>query len=118
VLGRFGEVVEARRTREGSFCCGAGGGQMFLAEEKGKRVKVERGEELVATDARTIATPVRFARRCFAMQWAPWRNRFLNCWTLRRLQRRRSLSRAASGRLLKPATRRAATRGKPGAPQE
>ena len=36
VVARYGETVEARRTRERSFCCGAGGGQMFLGEEEGQ----------------------------------------------------------------------------------
>ncbi|MCX6620995.1 MAG: (Fe-S)-binding protein [Acidobacteria bacterium] len=37
-----GKVVEAPRSHERSFCCGAGGGLVFLGEEQGKRVNVAR----------------------------------------------------------------------------
>jgi Fe-S oxidoreductase len=65
VLGRFAEVVDPPRSHERSFCCGAGGGQMFLGEEKGKRVNVARAEELVGTGAQVIGTACPFCQTMF-----------------------------------------------------
>lgn len=65
VLAQSVELLEAPRHRERSFCCGAGGGQMFLGEEKGKRINVTRAEELVATGASTVAAACPFCASMF-----------------------------------------------------
>jgi Fe-S oxidoreductase len=65
VLRQSVEVLEAPRNRERSFCCGAGGGQMFLGEEKGKRVNTARAEELIATGAETVAAACPFCASMF-----------------------------------------------------
>jgi Fe-S oxidoreductase len=65
VIGRFAQAVDPPRARERSFCCGAGGGQMFLGEEKGKRINMARAEELAATGAGTVGVACPFCQSMF-----------------------------------------------------
>jgi Fe-S oxidoreductase/nitrate reductase gamma subunit len=48
-------VINPTRSKDKGFCCGAGGARMFMEEHDGKRVNIERTEELLATGANTIA---------------------------------------------------------------
>ena len=65
VASLAGEVVEAPRSHQRSFCCGAGGGLAFLGEETGDRVSVTRAKELIATGASTIGTACPFCNTMF-----------------------------------------------------
>ena len=65
VVALAGELVEAPRHRERSFCCGAGGGLAFLGEEKGERVSHARAAELAATGATTVAAACPFCNSMF-----------------------------------------------------
>jgi Fe-S oxidoreductase/nitrate reductase gamma subunit len=50
------QLKETARNRDHGFCCGGGGGRMWLHENIGQNINVVRAEEMAKTDVDLIAT--------------------------------------------------------------
>ncbi|RJO76764.1 4Fe-4S dicluster domain-containing protein [Nocardia panacis] len=55
-------LVEMPRHAERSMCCGAGGARMWMEEQLGKRINVDRVDEALSTSPAKIATGCPFCR--------------------------------------------------------
>jgi Fe-S oxidoreductase/nitrate reductase gamma subunit len=60
------DFVEMGRNRERSFCCGAGGGHLWLEEQKvGERINVMRTEQALEVGAGAVATACPYCLQMF-----------------------------------------------------
>ena len=80
-LGRYNDIYEAprnavtatagriplemERNHGNSFCCGAGGGRMWLEESIGQRININRVEEALAKDPQTICVSCPYCMTMF-----------------------------------------------------
>ncbi|MDP7578862.1 MAG: (Fe-S)-binding protein [SAR202 cluster bacterium] len=59
------KLVEMERNRERGFCCGAGGGHMWIEESRGRRVNHIRTQQVAETGADTVAVSCPFCLQMF-----------------------------------------------------
>ena len=58
-------LVEMERRRERGFCCGAGGGHMWMEESRGSRVNHMRTDQALQTGADTVGVSCPFCLQMF-----------------------------------------------------
>jgi Fe-S oxidoreductase len=54
------ELREMEKSGRSTFCCGAGGGRMWMEESRGTRINAERTRQALETGAGTVATSCPF----------------------------------------------------------
>jgi Fe-S oxidoreductase/nitrate reductase gamma subunit len=54
------ELREMEKSGKNTFCCGAGGGRMWMEETRGTRINAERTRQVLETGASTVATSCPF----------------------------------------------------------
>ena len=58
--------AEMERNLKRGFCCGAGGGRMWLEESQGNRINIERTEEALKQDPKTVCVACPYCMTMFA----------------------------------------------------
>jgi len=56
------QISEMPRNKERSFCCGAGGGRMWMEEKLGTQINLNRVDEAIATGVQELAVACPFCR--------------------------------------------------------
>lgn len=54
------EVIELGRSRQNSFCCGGGGGRIWLETDSGERIAARRAQEMIEAGVQMIVTACPF----------------------------------------------------------
>jgi Fe-S oxidoreductase len=59
------KLVEMEKNKKRGFCCGGGGGRLWLEERIGQRISENRIDQVMATKAQTVATACPYCLQMF-----------------------------------------------------